>query len=233
MPAETLSGGEHGFTADGEKVNRGRNGEYNPSRNASSIGLKHKDMIGIPWMFAFSLRANGWYLRQDIIWAKGSCMPESVRDRCTKSHEYVFLLSKSQKYYYDHEAIKEDCVTIDNYVRDRDNTKTNNTPGRSRMNGLKTNQYRKRNKRDVWHINPQPLKEAHFAAFPEKLVEPCILAGSKPGGVVLDPFFGAGTTGVVATKLNRDYIGIELNADYIEIAKNRLNKTQLTLKAFA
>lgn len=229
MPAETLSGGSHGYTENGGKVNRGRTVGYSPSRNASAIGLKHKDMIGIPWMLAFALREDGWYLRQDIIWAKGSCMPESVKDRCTKSHEYVFLLSKNPKYYYDNEAIKEDCVTFDTNVRDRDKSKLNNTPGKTRSGGLKTNQYKKRNKRDVWHINPQPLKEAHFAAFPEKLVEPCVLAGSRKGGVVLDPFFGAGTTGVVATKLGRDYIGIEPNPDYIEIAKRRLSKTQLLL----
>lgn len=230
MPAETLSGGVHGRTEDGNSVNRGRCAAYNPTRNASSIGLKHKDLIGIPWMLAFALRDDGWYLRQDIIWAKGSCMPESVKDRCTKSHEYIFLLSKNAKYYYDYEAIQEDCVTFDLNVRDRDNSKLNNTPGKSKSRGLKTNQYEKRNKRDVWHINTQPLNESHFAAYPEKLVEPCILAGCPVGGIVLDPFFGSGTTGVVATKLNRNYIGIELNSEYVEIAKRRLNGTQYSFE---
>lgn len=230
QPAETLAGGEHGYTKDGSTTNRGRESGYNPARNASSIGLKHKDMIGIPWMLAFALRDDGWYLRQDIIWAKGSCMPESVKDRCTKSHEYIFLMSKNPKYYYDYEAIQEDCVTFDLNVRDRDNSKLNNTPGKTKSGGLKTNQYEKRNKRDVWHVNTQPLKEAHFATYPEKLIEPCILAGSRVGGVVLDPFFGSGTTGVVATRLNRDFIGIELNPEYIEIAKRRLSKTQLSFE---
>ena len=227
--AETLAGGKHGFTDDGECVNRGRYSGYNPTRNAHAIGLKHKDMIGIPWMLAFALRKDGWYLRQDIIWAKPNPMPESVKDRCTKSHEYIFLLSKSARYYYDCEIIKEPTVTRDDCVRDRDLTKLNNTPGRTQMGGLKTNDYEMRNKRDVWFVSTEPLKEAHFATFPEKLIEPCILAGSRVGGIVLDPFFGSGTTGRVATRLNRHYIGCELNPEYIEISERRTTNIQMTL----
>ena len=187
-------------------------------------GLKPKDMIGIPWMLAFALRADGWYLRQDIIWAKRNCMPESVKDRCTKSHEYMFLLSKSAKYYFDYKSIQEPTVTFDSHVRDRDNTKLNNTPGRTRMAGLKINQYTRRNKRDVWHVATVAFKGAHFATFPETLVEPCILAGSKRGDVVLDPFSGAGTTGVVAKKQGREYIGIELNPEYVKLSEDRIAK---------
>lgn len=194
----------------------------------TNTGIKNKDLIGIPWMLAFALRKDGWYLRQDIIWHKPNPMPESVKDRCTKSHEYIFLLSKSPKYYFDNEAIKEDAKP-DNSVRDRDHTKLNNTPGRTRMGGLKTNHYTKRNKRDVWSVATRPYKEAHFATFPEALIEPCILAGCPQGGTVLDPFFGSGTTGYVATKYNRNYIGIELNPKYIDIAKNRLENVQMSL----
>ena len=209
-PAETLAGGVHGYTEDGESVNRGRESGYNPTRNASAIGLKHKDMIGIPWMLAFALRADGWYLRQDIIWAKPNPMPESVKDRCTKSHEYLFLLSKSQKYYFDSEAIAEECAdsTWKRLMEPNlENQEGGTTP--SKKNGkMKAvfpkfggNKYGdsedpkyaiysgnewvptgKRNKRDVWMIPVQPTKEAHFATYPEALVEPCILAGSRPGG---------------------------------------------------
>lgn len=190
---------------------------------------KPKDLLGIPWMLAFALRADGWYLRQDIIWHKPNPMPESITDRCTKSHEYIFLLSKSSHYYFDADAIKEPTATKDNIVRDRDKDKLNNTAGRSRMGGLKTNNYDFRNKRDVWTIATKPLRDAHFAAFPEDLIEPCILAGCPVGGVVLDPFFGSGTTGRVSTRLNRDYIGIELNPKYIEIAERRTDNVQMDL----
>ena len=205
----------------------GRNGQ-SVARNKRIDGIKSKDLIGIPWMLAFALRADGWYLRQDIIWHKPNPMPESVRDRCTKSHEYIFLFSKKPKYYFDIEAIKENAKP-DNSVRDRDHTKLSNTPGRTRMGGLKTNHYTKRNKRDVWRIATRPYKEAHFATFPEQLIEPCVLAGSRPNGIVLDPFFGSGTTGVVAEKFGRRYIGIELNEEYVELAKKRLNGVQMTL----
>ncbi|BAD39319.1 DNA-methyltransferase [Symbiobacterium thermophilum] len=152
-------------------------------------GLKPKDLIGVPWRLAFALQQDGWYLRSDIIWHKPNAMPESVKDRPTRSHEYIFLFSKSERYYYDYQAIREE-------------------------NG--------RNRRSVWHINTQPNKEAHFAVFPTTLVEPCILAGSKPGDYVLDPFLGSGTTAVVCQNLDRKYVGIELNPEYIQIAVKRL-----------
>lgn len=199
-------------------------GESLPMLKGVTNGIKNKDLIGIPWMLAFALRADGWYLRQEIIWSKGeACMPESVTDRCTKSHESIFLLSKCPKYYFDADAIKEKASTYDESVRDRDNTKLNNTPGRSRMAGLTKNNYEMRNKRDVWVVHTKPLKEAHFATYPEKLIEPCIKAGSRLGGLVLDPFMGSGTTAVVARKLDRNYVGFELNPEYIKIAEKRLN----------
>lgn len=228
-PAETLSGGIHGKTADGDNVNRGRKDGYNPTRNASAIGMKHKDLIGIPWMLAFALRADGWYLRQDIIWAKPNPMPESVKDRCTKSHEYIFLLSKSQRYYYDNDAIKEKAKTKP--------TKRNKHKEGYQADYAKGDRFSPgervygangfRNKRDVWNVPLRPVKEAHFATYPEKLIEPCILAGCVEGGVVLDPFFGSGTTGVVAMKHGRDFIGIELNPEYVEIAQRRTQSVQM------
>lgn len=190
-------------------------------------GYKRKDLIGIPWMLAFALRADGWYLRQDIIWHKPSVMPESVLDRCTKAHEYIFLLSKSPKYYFDSSSISEPCVTCDSSVRNRDETKLNNTPGRTKMQGLKTNHYTRRNKRSVWTVSTVPFKEAHFATYPEKLVQPCIMAGCPEGGIVLDPFMGSGTTGLVAKKLGRNYIGFELNPDYAKMAERRINSILL------
>jgi DNA modification methylase len=188
-------------------------------------GCKPKDLIGVPWMLAFALRADGWYLRQDIIWAKNNPMPESVKDRCTRSHEYIFMLTKNKKYWFDHEAMQEPTATYDENIRDRDHTKLNNTPGRSRMAGLKRNNYKTRNKRDVWRVGVcSTVKEAHFAVFPKELVEPCILAGCPEGGWVLDPFNGSGTTGIVATQNKRNYIGIDLNPEYIEITKRRIEK---------
>ncbi len=187
-----------------------------------SEAYKPKDLIGIPWMLAFALRADGWYLRQDLIWHKPNPMPESVTDRCTKSHEYIFLLSKSAKYYYDADAIKEETVTFDMGVRDRDNSRLNNTPGRSKMKGLVTNNYESRNKRSVWTVTTKPFKESHFATFPEDLISPCVLAGCPEDGIILDPFMGAGTTALVARKLNRNYVGFELNPEYKKIAEKRL-----------
>lgn len=184
--------------------------------------LKPKDLVGIPWMVAFALRKDGWYLRQDIIWNKPAVMPESVQDRCTKSHEYIFLFSKSQRYYFDSESIKEPAISTDTSTRNRNATKMNNTPGRTKMGGLTTNHYETRNKRSVWTIPTKPFKGAHFATYPPALIEPCILAGSPEDGIVLDPFFGAGTTGLVALENNRQYIGCEINPEYIEIAKERL-----------
>tara|TARA_R110000824_G_scaffold56264_1_gene154201 strand:- start:105 stop:1031 length:927 start_codon:yes stop_codon:yes gene_type:complete len=189
--------------------------------------IKNKDLVGIPWRVAFALQADGWYLRQDIIWHKPNPMPESVKDRCTKAHEYIFLLTKSSKYFYDADAIAEKTITKDNVNRDRDTTRLNNTPGRTKMNGLKTNNYETRNKRSVWKINTKPYKEAHFAVFPEELPTLCIKAGSKEGDVVLDPFFGSGTTGWVSQRLGRAWIGIELNPEYIKIAEKRFIQQDL------
>lgn len=187
-------------------------------------GCKNKDLIGIPWMLAFALRADGWYLRQDIIWSKPSVMPESVTDRCTKSHEYIFLLSKSKKYYFNAKAIAEPATSFDANVRNRDATKLNNTPGRTKMKGLVRNDYLTRNKRSVWTVATQPLREAHFATYPEKLIVDCIKAGCPEDGIVLDPFIGSGTTAIVARKLNRNYIGFELNPNYVCIAERRIEK---------
>jgi DNA modification methylase len=191
------------------------------------LGLKAKDLVGIPWRVAFALQQDGWYLRQDIIWHKPNPMPESVKDRCTKAHEYIFLLSKSPQYYYDKDAIAEKTLTLDNSIRDRSNDKLNNTPGRTKMSGLKTNNYETRNKRSVWKIQTKPYKEAHFAVFPERLPELCIKAGSKEGDIVLDPFFGSGTTGWVAQRLGRKWLGIEVNQEYIKIANKRFTQQEL------
>jgi DNA modification methylase len=194
--------------------------------NMRTAGLKAKDLVGIPWMLAFALRADGWYLRQDIIWAKPNPMPESVKDRCTKSHEYLFLLTKSSKYYFNNEAIKEDSVIFTATKRAKDSIesksrkKINERPPISKIYDMK------RNKRDVWTITTKPFKGAHFAVMPEKLVEPCILAGSRLDNVVLDPFMGSGTVGVVAERHNRHFIGIELNPDYVKLALNRLDAEQ-------
>jgi len=187
-------------------------------------GLKEKDLIGIPWMFAFAMRKDGWYLRQDIIWHKPNPMPESVKDRCTKSHEYIFLLSKSKNYYYDNEAIKEPAK--DWGTRDRTNGKYHNKgTGLQPHTGL-SKSYPTKNKRSVWTVTSKPYKEAHFATYPPDLIEPCILAGSEEGDTVLDPFMGAGTTAAVAKSLNRHYIGCELNEDYGNLIQKRIQDYQ-------
>ena len=184
-------------------------------------GLKEKDLIGIPWMLAFALRADGWYLRQDIIWHKPNPMPESVKDRCTKSHEYIFLFSKDKKYYYDNEAIKEPAK--DWGTRDRTKGKYHNEgTGLSPHTGL-SKSYPKKNKRSVWTVTNKPYKGAHFACYPPDLIEPCILAGSEEGDIVLDPFMGSGTTAMVAKKLGRDYIGCELHEDYASLQTDRIS----------
>ena len=191
------------------------------NRRAKKLeGLKEKDLISIPWMLAFALRADGWYLRQDIIWHKPNPMPESVKDRCTKAHEYIFLLSKSKYYHYDNEAIKEPAK--DWGTRDRTNGKYHNPgTGLSPHTGL-TKSYAKKNKRSVWSVNKKPYKGAHFATYPEELIEPCILAGSERGDIVLDPFMGSGTTAMVAKKNSRAYIGCELNKEYDSLISDRL-----------
>lgn len=199
---------------------------FNNIKTKVPKGLKQKDLIGIPWRVAFALQADGWYLRQDIIWHKPNPMPESVQDRCTKAHEYIFLLSKSQKYYFDNENIKENSLY---YEKDKRSDK-----GNIRYEGKRTESIdnlaqqsfvtinEKKNKRSVWTVSPKPFSEAHFAVYPPELIEPCILAGCPEGGTVLDPFGGSGTTGVVADRLKRNSILCELNPDYIEIAKNRI-----------
>tara|TARA_R100000951_G_scaffold88040_1_gene76042 strand:- start:38 stop:1021 length:984 start_codon:yes stop_codon:yes gene_type:complete len=173
--------------------------DYGVTRPKPSKGIKPKDLIGIPWRVALALQADGWYLRQDIIWHKPNPMPESVQDRCTKSHEYIFLLSKNEKYYFDNEAIKEDAES------------------------------EKKNKRSVWTVSTKPFKGAHFATFPPDLIEPCILAGCPKDGVVLDPFMGSGTTGMVAQELGRKWIGCELNSEYINLQKTRTAQQVLEL----
>ena len=193
-------------------------------------GLKEKDLIGIPWMLAFALRADGWYLRQDIIWHKPNPMPESVRDRCTKSHEYLFLLSKNKKYYYDNESIKEPAK--DWGTRDRTNGKYHNKgTGLQPHSGL-TKSYPTKNKRSVWSITNKPYRGAHFAVFPPDLIKPCILAGSEKNDIILDPFMGSGTTAMVAKELGRDYIGCELHEDYGKLIQKRVNDRKGTLESF-
>ena len=192
-----------------------------PVRGNKLEGYKSKDLIGIPWMLAFALRKDGWYLRQDIIWHKPNPMPESVKDRCTKAHEYIFLLSKNKNYYYNNEAIKEP-VKQDWGTRDRTNGKYHNEgTGLQPHSGL-TKSYTKKNKRSVWSVTKKPYKGAHFATFPPELIEPCIKAGSEVGDIILDPFMGSGTTAMVAKMLDRYYIGCELHEDYGNLIQERV-----------
>ena len=194
---------------------------FSPVRGNKLEGLKSKDLIGIPWMLAFALRADGWYLRQDIIWHKPNPMPESVKDRCTKAHEYIFLLSKSKKYYYDNIAIKEP-VKQDWGTRNRAGGKYHNAgTGLQPHSGL-TKSYTTKNKRSVWSITNKPYKHAHFATFPPDLIEPPILAGSRNGDIVLDPFMGSGTTAMVAKQHGRYYIGCELHEEYGDLIQGRM-----------
>jgi len=238
----------------GGKAAAGLHGGGGGGRNKTRVGLPDKNLIGIPWRVAFALQADGWYLRQDIIWAKPNPMPESVRDRCTKAHEYVFLLSKGPRYYFDADAIAEGLQTDprERYeqrarvtgrgaqgasaARGGDRDKSGGFPPRKRgvpprHDGLESSDQSgldqverggRRNKRSVWTVATQPFKEAHFATYPPELIEPCILAGAPLGGLVLDPFGGAGTTGLVADRLGRDALLIELNPEYAEIARKRL-----------
>ena len=247
-----LTGCNVGGWGASKKRGQGASGR---AANTAVNGLKPKDLVGIPWMVAFALRADGWYLRQDIIWHKSNPMPESVTDRCTKAHEYIFLLSKSRKYYYDNESIKE-AVTGNAHPRGDginpkakaawktpdgwDTSKGNGGHGSFHKEGrekgyigykVKQNPsfsaacnklVDSRNKRSVWTVSTKPFPGAHFATFPPDLIEPCILAGSPRGGIILDPFFGSGTVGLVALKNARHYIGIELNPAYAEMAGNRI-----------
>ena len=190
------------------------------SLNVPKVGMagcKQKDLYGVPWALAFALRADGWYLRQDIIWHKKNPMPEPVKDRFTKSHEYLFLLSKNPDYYFNTDAVKEKAV----YPNDDRGARTDSRRGTgyNHMSG-KTGEYR--NKRDVWSISTRPYKGAHFATFPPDLIRPCILAGSRHGDLVLDPFMGSGTTAVVALEEGRQYVGVELNPEYVKLAEDRI-----------
>lgn len=195
----------------------------------SGDGLKPKDLIGIPWRVAFALQADGWYLRQDIIWHKPNPMPESVTDRCTKAHEYIFLLSKSARYYYDHEAVKEQSTCYGTDARSDlgniryEGKRTKDTTGKNGQQSFVTINDT-RNKRSVWTVTTKPYSGAHFATFPPDLIEPCVLAGSPENGVVLDPFGGSGTTGGVAMKLNRKAIICELNQEYVGIMEQRIQE---------
>lgn len=227
------------------------------SKMLKSQGLKNKDLIGIPWMLAFALRADGWYLRQDIIWHKPNPMPESVQDRCTKSHEYIFLLTKNQKYYFDNKSIQEPAQYWGE--RDRTNGKYHNEgsgltlhtglTGKKKTNtrfggnkyGDNSDQIHRtksgnvfeatefRNKRSVWSVTTKPYAGAHFAVFPPDLIEPCIMAGAPVGGIVLDPFMGSGTTAQVAQNLGRKYLGCELNTEYEILQRERLKQQSLEL----
>ncbi len=198
--------------------------------------LKSKDLIGIPWMLAFALRADGWYLRQDIIWHKPNPMPESVRDRCTKAHEYIFLMSKSERYYYDAEAIMEpvSASTVERLSQPtlHEQEGSARVPGKTNGNMKAVGRTDLRNRRSVWTVATRPYKGAHFATFPPALIEPCILAGSKIGDIVLDPFMGSGTTAQVALQHGRQYLGCELNLEYQPLQNQRINQpAQLALFA--
>lgn len=213
-------------------------------------GLKRKDLIGMPWRFAFAMQTAGWYLRQDIIWAKPNPMPESVKDRCTRAHEYLFMFTKSHRYHYDFDAIKETAShPKDNqqedhdraFSRRKDTEPTGKQRGHSRRHAGFNDRWDAmstaeqcsgtRNKRSVWTVATSPYKEAHFATYPPKLIEPCILAGCRPNGIVLDPFCGSGTTGMVALRHGRRFIGIELNPEYVEMAKRRIEADAPLLNA--
>jgi DNA modification methylase len=200
-----------------------------PKKRNLIQGLKKKDLIGIPWRTALALQNDGWYLRQDIIWNKPNPMPESITDRCTKAHEYIFLLTKKPQYYFDNEAIKEDSVSINSKGEVGKANSTINIgksvadkEGFEIRDGLKNmGVYPQKNKRSVWTVTTKPYKDAHFATFPQDLIEPCVLAGCPKDGLVLDPFAGSGTTGQVALANNRKAVLIELNAEYVQLIKKR------------
>ena len=203
--------------------------------NKVPFGLKSKDLVGIPWRVAFALQADGWYLRQDIIWSKPNPMPESVTDRCTKSHEYIFLLSKNPKYYYDQESVKEPVaentmsrLSQKNLMNQNGSTRV---PGKTNGNMKAVGNTETRNRRSVWTITTKPFRGAHFATYPKDLIEPCVLAGCPVGGTVFDPFTGSGTTAIVAMNHGRNFIGTELNPEYIKIAESRIaDEVPITLE---
>lgn len=245
------------FNEHSGNIQKGSKGTYcgdtMPACKGKQGDYKPKDLIGIPWMLAFSLRSAGWYLRQDIIWHKPNPMPESVTDRCTKSHEYIFLMSKSQRYYFDYKAIQDPATSstkprmfgakqqngtmrndIGNTYKPRtkncmEDGQKPNTMHLRREQGLPDEQYVVRNKRDVWSVNVKPDTVAHFATYPEELIRPCILAGCPKDGIVLDPFMGSGTTARVAMKLDRNYIGFELNPEYCKIINTKTREIQKEL----
>lgn len=192
-------------------------------------GMGPKQLVGIPWRVAFALQSDGWILRQDIIWAKPNPMPESVRDRCTKAHEYLFLLTKSAKYWFDHGAVKEDAVQGPQVRNRASNFSKASKAGRHGQGAATIELDGGRNKRSVWTVTPKPYKGAHFAVMPPGLVEPCIKAGCPVGGVVLDPFLGSGTTAACALSLGRNAIGIELNPAYVELARKRVGEVSMPL----
>jgi len=248
------TGGTDRKVSDSAKVGSTRNTmeQIGDRAQRAPTGLKDKDLIGIPWRLAFALQADGWYLRQDIIWHKPNPMPESVTDRCTKAHEYLFLLSKSERYFFDAEAIKEQAVkgaansdfhtgkTAEHQLG-RASTKpgksnsTNDSavPGATEHSGLHREgterEPENRNRRSVWTVPTQPYGGAHFATFPAALIEPCVLAGSRPGDVVLDPFMGSGTTAQVAQALGRQWIGCELNTEYAPLQQARTAQAALAI----
>jgi DNA modification methylase len=235
---DSYAGSGKGRNADGSHQQGGKQGTNKGAVLGSLLktqnpDCKPKDLIGIPWMLVFALRADGWYLRQDIIWHKPNPMPESVQDRCTKAHEYIFLMSKSQKYYFDADAIKEP-VSASTVARLSQPTieqqaGSDRVPFKTNGNMKAVGSTETRNKRSVWTVNTKPYKGAHFATFPPALITPCILAGSPVDGVVFDPFMGSGTTAAVAIANGRRYLGCELNPAYKELQderiKNALNET--------
>lgn len=237
---DSYAGSGKGRNADGTHQEGGKQGTNKGTVLGSLVKTeapecKPKDLIGIPWMLAFALRADGWYLRQDIIWHKPNPMPESVRDRCTKAHEYIFLLSKSDRYYFDSEAMKEPATNAGKRVSLGDKSFSKGQAKGVGVdpsgNGLKDfyDVPETRNRRSVWTVTTKPYKGAHFATFPPDLIEPCILAGSRPNDIVLDPFMGSGTTAQVAQNLNRQYLGCELNLEYKNLQNKRLRQQALEL----
>lgn len=247
---DSYAGSGKGRRADGTHQEGGKQGTNKGTiigelHRTTVAGVKRKDLIGIPWMLAFALRADGWYLRSDIIWDKPNAMPESVRDRPTRSHEYIFLMTKSCKYYYDADAIKEPAVNGDRSsvrgssaaYKPNAGRRKQDAVGKSRYTGFNSRYFsdtpkKKRNKRDVWRVTVKPYKGAHFATFPPDLIEPCVLAGCPSGGIVIDPFMGSGTTGIVAKKNGRGFIGIDNNIEYCRMADKRMEAVGIEPRDF-